>query len=255
MSTEVSISVIVPVRNGAQFLSYAMDSITSQQWGNLEVLLIDDGSSDDLSTRLRACPQFVHYIRQEPQGPAAARNRGIRQSAGDLIAFLDIDDLWTNTHLQTLSDTLELNPEAAIAQGLMRQFWMEPDGRYFRTSPYRMPYLGSCLFRRGVFGEFDERMPYGEDYDFLFRCWENDILKVNVEKLSLLYRRHPGNMTRGRNHAAHIQVWKRRMERIKAGLTDPTQPRRFAFQDYIGDRESVSELSSMEVSEWNLRSA
>ncbi len=178
MSYEPSISVVIPVRNGESFVPSAMDSILAQGYRNLEVLLIDDGSTDGLANRLKHSPAFVRYIRQEQQGQAAARNRGIRHSQGDLIAFLDIDDLWTNRHLRTMVHALEENPEAGIAQGMMRQFWIAPGGRYYSTDPYRGPYLGSCLFRRTVFhqcGLFDERMPYGEDTDLFFRCWENDV--------------------------------------------------------------------------------
>jgi glycosyltransferase involved in cell wall biosynthesis len=235
-----------------------MECISAQGYPNLEVLLIDDGSTDGLAKRLTGCPEFIRYVRQEPLGQAAARNRGIQESAGDYIAFLDIDDLWTNRHIRTLLGALEENPEAGIAQGLMRQFWIDPGGRCFRTAPYRMPYLGSCLFRRAVFrqcGLFDESMPYGEDYDFIFRCWENDVVKVHVPEISLLYRRHANNMSRGRNHAAHLLVLKRRIERIKAGVSDPAVQRRHVFQHYIGDQEPFRELALQEVSECELQSA
>ena len=258
MNSEPSISVVIPVRNGESFVPSAMESILAQDYRNLDVLLIDDGSTDGLPQRLKCCPQFVRTIRQEQQGQAAARNRGIRESTGDLIAFLDIDDLWTNRHLGTLLRALEENPEAGIAQGMMRQFWIEPAGKTYGTEPYRGPYLGSCLFRRRVFsqcGLFDERMAYGEDTDFFFRCWENDVAKVHVQEVSLLYRRHANNMTRGRNHTAHLLVIKRRIERIKAGISDPGVRRRDAFQHYMGHHEPLSELSLKEVSECDLRSA
>jgi glycosyltransferase involved in cell wall biosynthesis len=258
MTCEPFISVVTPVRNGEAFVASAMDSILAQQYRNLEVLLIDDGSTDGLANRLEHCPEFVRYIRQDPQGQAAARNRGIQNSQGDLIAFLDIDDLWTNRHLKTLVDSLEQNPEAGIAQGLMRQFWIAPGGRYFSTDPYRGPYLGSCLFRRSVFhqfGLFDESMPYGEDTDLFFRCWENDVVKTHVQEVSLLYRRHPQNTSHGHNRAAHLQVIKRRIERIKAGVSDPAAQRRHVFQHYIGNQEQPDELALKEVSECDLRSA
>ncbi len=214
MRHEPSISVVIPVRNGESFVRSAIETILAQGYPNLEVLLIDDGSTDGLAKRLKDCPpfgspQFVRYICQEPLGQAAARNRGIQESTSDYLAFLDIDDLWTKRHLRTTLGALEENPEAGIAQGMMRQFWIDPGGRCYRTAPYRMPYLGSCLFRRAVFrqcGLFDESMPYGEDYDFIFRCWENDVVKVHVPEISLLYRRHANNMSRGRNHAAHLLV-------------------------------------------------
>ncbi len=258
MKYEPSISVVIPVRNGECFFSSAMNSILAQDYRKLEVLLIDDGSTDGLRNQLKHCPEFVRYIRQEQQGQAAARNRGIQNSQGDLLAFLDIDDLWTNRHLRTLVHSLEENPEAGIAQGLMRQFWIAPGGKYYSTEPYLGPYLGSCLFRRTVFlefGLFDERMPYGEDTDFFFRCWENDVVKAHVQDVSLLYRRHPDNTSRGRNRAAHLLVIKRRIERIKAGVSDPTAQRRYVFQHYIGNQELPKELALKEVSECDLRSA
>ncbi|HEY3840376.1 MAG TPA: glycosyltransferase family A protein, partial [Bryobacteraceae bacterium] len=224
MDSEPFISVVIPVRNGAPFLASAMTSVLAQGYSNLQVLLVDDGSTDHLCERVAPYVDVVRYIRQEPLGQAAARNRAIRESTGDPIAFLDIDDLWTHSHLRTLLCSLESNPDAGISQGLMRQFWTARDGKLFRTVPYRMPYLGSCLFRRAVFeqcGLFDEDMAYGEDHDFFYRCWERDVVKVNVDALSLLYRRHVGNMTRGLGRE-QMQVLKRRMDRIRRGEVDPT---------------------------------
>ena len=258
MDAEPSISVVIPARNGEPFLDSAMDSIRAQGYLNLEVLLIDDGSTDGLANRLKHCPEFVRYFRQEHQGPAAARNRGIQESNGELIAFLDIDDRWTDRHLRNLVRSLHENPEAGIAQGMMRQFWIDPGGAIYGTAIYRGPYLGSCLFRRAVFsrcGLFDERMPVGEDTDFFFRCWENDIAKIHLQEVSLLYRRHPRNTSRGRNAAAHLLVIKRRIERIKAGISEPSDQRRDAFQHYVGHIQRVSELALKEVSECELRSA
>lgn len=257
MTPEPLISVVIPVRNGAPFLASAMDSVLSQGYRSLEVWLVDDGSTDDLSQRIEPYREALRYIRQEPRGQAAARNRGIRESSGDPIAFLDIDDLWTRSHLRTLVGSLDDNPLAGIAQGTMRQFWTARDGRYYRTVPYRMPYLGSCLFRRAVFeqcGLFDESMDYGEDHDFFFRCWEHDIVKVNVDTLSLLYRRHAGNMTRGLGRE-QMPVLKRRIERIRRGAVDPAAQRIERFEHYLGDRASLSRLPYLEVSECDLLSA
>lgn len=255
---EPLISVVVPVRNGERFYASAMDSIAAQEYPNLEVLLVDDGSTDGLKGHIKRLAAFVTYIRTEQQGQAAARNRGVQEANGQLIAFLDIDDLWTCGHLTRLVRCLEDHPEAGIAQGFMRQFWKGSNGAHHFTAIYRMPYLGSCLFRRTVFhqcGMFDEQMQYGEDYDFMFRCWEHDIVKVVVPEVSLLYRRHAQNMTRGRNIRAHMIVLKRRIERIKAGVADPAVQRRYVFEQYIGDQTRLIDRPPREVSECNLRSA
>ena len=257
MEPDPLISVVIPARNGARFLASAMTSVLAQGYPNLQVLLVDDGSTDDLSQHIAPYRSLLRYIRQEPLGQAAARNRAIRESSGDPIAFLDIDDLWAHNHLITQLRCLQANPHAGIAQGLMRQFWNAPDGKCYRTVAYRMPYLGSCLFRRSVFdqcGLFDEDMEYGEDHDFFYRCWERDIAKVNVDALSLLYRRHSRNMTRG-DGREQVHVLKRRMERIRRGEFDPAAQRRERFEHYIGDRASLSQLPYREVSECDLLSA
>ena len=224
------ISVVIPAWNGARFLNAALASIEVQRFPDLEVLLVDDGSAEELRP-----PAFVRCFRQPHRGPSAARNNGIMESRGEYIAFLDIDDLWAPGPLCRLNSALESHPEAGIAQGQMRQLCGERI-----TGAYRMPYIGTCLFRRRVFeicGGFDESMTLGEDYDLLFRCWEKDIVKIDVEDVSLIYRRHPGNTTRGNHSRSHIIVLKRRLERIRAGLTDPAAKRRYRFQDYIGNTE------------------
>jgi glycosyltransferase involved in cell wall biosynthesis len=228
------ISIIIPAYNGAAFLESALASIEAQQFAGQEVLLVDDGSEDELKP-----PALVRYFRQPHSGQAAARNRGIRESRGEFLAFHDIDDLWTPGHLSRLHAALLAHPEAGIAQGQMRQLCGD------RVSgAYRMPYLQSCLFRREVFdicGLLDETMPLGEDYDFLYRCWEKDIVKINLDEVSFVYRRHGANISRGNNLRSHLMVMKRRVDRIRSGQADRTEKRRFPFEDYMGDPEGASQ--------------
>lgn len=226
------ISIVIAAHNGAEFMDAALASIEAQHFPDSEILLVDDGSTQELRA-----PAFVRYFRQARAGPAAARNHGIRESRGRFIAFLDIDDMWVPGHLRRLASALESHPEAGIAQGLMRQL---SGGRI--SGAYRMPYAGTCLFRRETFdicGAFDETMALGEDYDLMFRCWEKDLIKIDVEEVSLIYRRHDANLTRGNHELSHIIVLKRRLERIRSGTADASQKRRFPFQNYIGDIEGA----------------
>jgi glycosyltransferase involved in cell wall biosynthesis len=235
------ISITIPAYNGAEFLESALASIEAQQFADREVLLVDDGSVEELRP-----PGFVRYFRQPRRGPSAARNRGIRESRGEFLAFLDIDDLWAPGHLERLHAALIARPEAGIAQGRMRQL----SGNRI-SGAYRMPYIGSCVFRREVFdvcGAFDETMTLGEDHDLMYRCWEKDIVKVHVDEVSLIYRRHAGNTSRGNNMRSHVMVLKRRVERIRAGLIDPSQKRRFPFQEYIGDTEGANQWMNWSAS-------
>lgn len=233
MST-AGISVVMPAYNPGPFLAAAIDSIAAQNIPHLELILVDDGSVPAL--HISDFPAWIRCFRQQNSGPAAARNLAIRNASHHFIAFLDADDLWTQGHLERLTNALNSAPNAGIAQGCMQQFWSTPDGEQ-RSQPYRMPYLGSCLFRRSVLeqvGLLDESMRFGEDYDLLFRCWEQGIRKIHLPEVSLLYRRHPANMTRGNDNLAHLIVIKRRLERQRKGtLSTPVID--MSFQDYIGD--------------------
>jgi len=240
------ITVVVPVYNGVHFVDEALASIDGQRHPDLEVVLVDDGSTDGLPELAARLPAHVRYLRQDNSGPAAARNLGIRSARGELIAFLDVDDRWTPGHLERLEQALRKSPEAGIAQGRIRQVVVALDGSEHLSGPYRMPYLGSCLFRRWVFdrcGCFDEQMRRGEDYDLMCRAWEQDIPKCLVDEVSLLYRRHGANLTQDDPRQGHVVVLKKRLERIRAGKVDATAPRRAVFQDYIGDIEDFAPWS------------
>jgi glycosyltransferase involved in cell wall biosynthesis len=235
------ISIIIPAYNGARFLDSALSTIRGQEFVDIETLLMDDGSEEKLNP-----PTWVRYFRLEHRGQSAARNRGIHESRGEFLAFLDIDDLWAPGHLTRLHAVFEAHADARIVQGRMRQL---QGGRI--SDPYRMPYLGSCLFRREVFescGGFDETMTLGEDHDLMYRCWENDVVKLHVDEVSLIYRRHEGNTSRGNNVRSHVMVLKRRIDRIRTGVLNPVEERRFGFRDYIGETEGASQWSDWSAS-------
>lgn len=252
------ISVIIPAHNGARFYADAIASVRAQNRRDLDIVVIDDGSTDSLPEVIQNSGVQVRYLAQMQKGPAAARNAGLRSTSCDLVAFLDVDDIWAAGHLDRLVAVLGEDPEAGLAQGLVRQFIVLPDGRRMLSGAYRMPYLGSCVFRRSVFlrcGFFNEAMQMGEDYDLLFRCWEKDVPKQTVEDVSLLYRRHQGNMTRGKNPAANVAVVRSRIQRIRSGAINPSVPRRFVFDRYMGDVRNFADTQMEMPGQWNLSSA
>lgn len=87
-------SVIIPSYNRCSLLSHAIDSVLLQKYPDLEIIVIDDGSTDDTAQMLAQKFPEVRYLYQKNMGPAAARNRGIRAARGNIIAFLDSDDIW-----------------------------------------------------------------------------------------------------------------------------------------------------------------
>lgn len=240
MPHDVPIAVVTPVRNGMPLLRDTIDSIRAQNYAPLEVAMVDDGSTDDTRSYLRSLNGFCAALERDGVGPAAARNAGIRETSAPWIAFLDADDLWPPGTLRALADALAARPDAGFAQGLIRNFRSRPDGsKEFFTVPYRYLNLGANLFRREVFdrvGFFGEDLRVCEDLDFLLRCWERDIRKSELDRVTLHYRRHEKNVTRGLSGAGFgmAKAYKRRIDRIRAGEYDASAPRHIDQISYIG---------------------
>jgi glycosyltransferase involved in cell wall biosynthesis len=242
MSLPPLISIVAPAHNAARFFDSWINSIESQGIFGLEVILVDDGSSDDIAERVSRRPDGIRYLRQDNQGPAAARNAGIRASSADLIAFLDLDDRWTPRHLERCMNALEANAASGIAQGRIRNVITDSEGGLQYCSPaYRFLNLGAAVFRRSVFercGYFDIRLRFAEDFDFITRCWEQGVRKIDLDEVSLLYHRHESNMTNQKSviELGAVRVYKLHLERLRAGAApaDAREWMQVGFPQYIG---------------------
>jgi glycosyltransferase involved in cell wall biosynthesis len=109
-----TVSVIIPAYNSERYIRAALDSVLAQTDVDYEVIVVDDGSSDGTDATVRQVGGPVHYIRQSNQGPAAARNTGITASKGELICFLDADDVWLSGKLQTQVAFMREHPEVGL---------------------------------------------------------------------------------------------------------------------------------------------
>lgn len=180
------ISIIIPTYNRVGLLTAAIKSILKQTDPWWELIVVDDGSTDDTENVVRAFgDERIGYVHQDNCGVSAARNAGIGHSRGDLIAFLDSDDRWEPRKLEVQCNFFELHPEIHICQ--TEEIWIrngrrvnpmkkhaKPSGWIFRES------LGLCLvspsavmMRREVFdtvGLFDESLAACEDYDMWLRA-------------------------------------------------------------------------------------
>ena len=94
------VSVIIPTYNSAGYIEEALESVFEQTLQDFEIIVVDDGSTDGTGEVLRKYGDRIRYIYQENNGPASARNGGIRVARGEYIAFLDADDLWVSTKLE-----------------------------------------------------------------------------------------------------------------------------------------------------------
>jgi glycosyltransferase involved in cell wall biosynthesis len=109
-----AVSVIIPAYNSAAFIAEAVESVRAQTFGDHEVIVVDDGSSDGTEEVVRRLGAGVRYHRQPNQGPAAARNAGIGLSRGDLVCFLDADDLWMPEKLARQTAFMAAHPEIGL---------------------------------------------------------------------------------------------------------------------------------------------
>ena len=177
-------SVIIPTYNRGWVLKEAIDSVLAQDFKNFELIVVDDGSTDNTGEVLDSYDQDLIVIRQPNRGVSAARNRGIAEAGGRLIAFLDSDDLWLPRKLSTQIDFFNSNPAAVINQ--TEEIWIRngvrvnPKTRHHKSSGMIFERsLGLCLvspsavmMKRALFdevGHFDEDLPACEDYDLWLR--------------------------------------------------------------------------------------
>ncbi|MCO6449350.1 MAG: glycosyltransferase family 2 protein [Caldilineales bacterium] len=203
------ISVIVPVYNGADFLPGAVASIRAQTYRPIEIIIIDDGSTDETAAVASRLGDDIRYRYQPNQGPGSARNSGINLARADFIAFLDVDDLWPERKLERQMRLLQSDPSLAYVTGMVQVcHWTgEADGRSQFSpvgAPREMFLLGAVLFRKSVFvqvGLFDESMPGGEDTDWYFRARQASIPSLQSEEIALEYRLHQNNLTQGMNRS------------------------------------------------------
>lgn len=198
MSTP-TVSVVVPVFNGARFLGDALDSVFAQRCPPSEVIVVDDGSTDGSGELARA--RGVCVLVQPNGGMAAARNAGVASSRGELIAFLDHDDVWLPGKLERQVAALREEPELGIVYA-HAELAVEPGARlprWLREYADRpMPgYLPSTLLvRRQVFdavGGFDPAFAVGADSDWLLRAKDAGIGFRVLPDVLVRYRIHGGN--------------------------------------------------------------
>ena len=219
------ISVIIPAYNAAAFLADAVDSIRRQAYQPLEIIIVDDGSTDGTAEVAARLGGEVRYVRQPNGGPAVARNHGLRLARGEVIAFLDADDVWPDGRLEVQLERLLAEPQLQIVLGMVRYVRL-PGARHPKfpmedqEPGAHSEYLGASLFRREVFetvGPFDEALPAGEDLDWIFRAREAGLSIAGVKHVTLHYRLHATNMTLGRNVVASAltRSFKRRLDRSR----------------------------------------
>lgn len=218
-----SVSVIIPTYNYGRFIKAAIDSALGQTHAPLEVIVVDDGSTDDTAEVVAAFGERVNYIKQENAGVCAARNRGVAESRGELIAFLDADDIWEPTKIAKQVVKFD-DPEVGLVHCGMRVFDSDSgetiefhlEGSEADTVEnlllWKQPLIvgpgGTVMVTRRAFddaGDFDTRAKVGEDWDFCYRVARKYKVGFVAEPL-VNYRSHGAS--------AHLNV-----DEMERGMT------------------------------------
>ena len=203
------VSVIVPTYNSARYLPEAIDSVLGQTYRDFEIIVVDDGSTDNTQGVLARYAEQIRVVRQSNQGSAAARNAGILAARGEFIAFLDADDLWLPQKLERQMPLFDERPEIGWVysdyrefgeSGLSAQSFFErqslcppPEGRVLLalardciTSTITVVIRASCLQEAGL---FDRTFRRAQDYDMWLRLAARFPVGC-VDDVLALYRQH-----------------------------------------------------------------
>jgi glycosyltransferase involved in cell wall biosynthesis len=203
------VTVVIPCYNQAHFLGEAIESVLSQSYRRFEVVVVDDGSTDETS-EVASRYEGVRLIRQENRGLAGARNRGLGEAKGEFLVFLDADDRLLPGALEAGLGCFEAHPECAFVSGQARR--IAEDGTLL--SPWRPPhveedhylallrgnYVGmhaTVMYRRSVFeavGDFDVTLSASEDYELYLRIARRFPVQRHDEEVAE-YRQHGTNMS------------------------------------------------------------
>ena len=224
---------VVPVRDGERFLAAALESSLGQTHPTLEVIVVDDGSTDSTAEIVRSYEPRVRYVRQDNAGPAAARNRGIELAHGDFLTFLDADDLWHPEKVERQLRRFVERPELGVCFARLRNFLDGTDPRQPGESAEDVAGYTSqtMLARRDLFqtvGLLDPTLGHGDDRDWLLRAAEQGIVMDMLGEVLVYRRLHGANRSRALGaqcRADYLRIVKASLDRRRA----QGQPAEYGF--------------------------
>jgi glycosyltransferase involved in cell wall biosynthesis len=197
----VTISVIIPVWNAERYLASALESVRAQTLAPLEIIVVDDGSTD--GAKQIALGGGARYLLQEHKGVGAARNLGVQSAVGECVAFLDADDLWLPEKLERQWQYLQRHPEVGVVFAAIEQFVSEDTPHVQREVNVRLgvhvaPLISTMLARKQC---FEETGPFpaiqGGDWAMWLHAAQQNGTRIHTLETCLARRRiHDQNMSR-----------------------------------------------------------
>ena len=205
----VKVSVIIPAYNGDRYISRAIAGVMAQTYKDYEIIVVDDGSTDNTRQVLQQYGDCLKYLSQANQGVAASRNLGLRAAQGEYIAFLDQDDVFLPHKLAAQVALLEQDPNLGMVnsgweivndqeeiQSAVTPWRQIPDLSLANLIIWKPVFLGAMMFRRSWLERssgFDTSLEQTPDVDLVLKLAAMGCKAAWVEQTTVLYRQHEGN--------------------------------------------------------------
>ena len=196
------VSTVIPVYNGAAYLGEAIESVLNQQVVSTELIVVDDGSTDNTPEIARKYADRLRYIRKEHSGISQTMNQGVMAAGGDFLAFLDADDYWLPGKLENQLQVLREEPSLDMAFTFLQQFF-SPEKAGDLKMKYKIPGVpeqgmsaGTMLVRRSSFmqvGLFNESLKTGQFNDWFMRARDMGLRHRVLPDLFHMRRVHGAN--------------------------------------------------------------
>jgi len=229
------VTMVIPVFNGERTLARAIESALAQLYEPLEVLVVDDGSTD-ASGEIAGSFERVRYVHQQNCGPSAARNRGLAEARGEYVAFLDADDEALPERMSLQVGYLLKHPEVGctlarqeVADGGAPPEWIGRDPTFGDLAGIPLMTLVARCSTLLELGGFDESLRIAEDRDLLVRMRERGIRIEVIPKVVLKRHFHGGNLSfdRSADPSEHplLRSLKAKLDRQREAAQPPEEPR------------------------------
>lgn len=220
--TKPLVSIVIPTFNVEKYIIETIESVLAQTYKHIELIVIDDGSTDNTSKLIESYGSKVRFIRQENSGVCLARNRGITETTGELICLMDHDDYWFPEKISRQVEVMQQHIDIGVVYSSFIRWHPNSSGKYpapdswdVKSTPDNVDtvfsgwiyhqFLLDCwmltstaMFRREVFntsGMFDPTLPYGEDWDLWLRI-SRDYPFIKLTRPNTLYRQHQSQGSR-----------------------------------------------------------
>ncbi len=202
MKANPLVSVIIPVYNGEKYLAHAIESVLSQSYQPIEIVVVDDGSEDRTAEIARSYSQ-AQYVFQANRGVAGARNSGVQAASGEWVTFLDHDDIMLPASLQGRMDYLSAHPEiqcliakhqSFLEPGVEIPFWITPE--HLENPQFGFGYLIAKKTFLEEVGGFDPKYQTMENLDLFYRAKDMGYQIAKFPEVVVLRRVHTSNTSR-----------------------------------------------------------